>query len=130
MGMQLMKNPLFGRIRLQERQSKAYWRAPKQEKEIAKRFNGFQISGSGSKHRKGDVTVTGVARLETKTTKDASFSLSKTMLDKIKYAGLASGEIPAIIIEFLDKQGNPEMEVAVIPVDLLRLLIHDAQNKT
>jgi hypothetical protein len=46
------------------------------------------------------------------------------MVTTITNAGLASNEVPALIIEFLDIKGFPEEELAVIPVKFLEHLIH------
>ena len=95
-------------------------RAPKQERELAKRSRGKLVPGSGSKAQKGDVSKAfGVFRLEAKTTRNNSFSVTREMVRKIEDAALYNGEIPAIVIEFIDDAGKPCMEVAVVPTYLL-----------
>ena len=98
----------------------AHRRAKKQEKELAKRGNGRRTPGSGNGALKGDVQkYNGVWRLEAKTTQRKSFSVTREMIQKIEAASLSHDEIPAIVIEFLDESGRPEMEVAVVPTYLL-----------
>lgn len=116
-------NPFLNRIAKQEVQPKAYWRAKKQEKAIAR-----TISGSGSGRKKGDVEVMNVARIECKTTQNKSFSVTREMVEKITNAGIGSGEVPAIVIEFLDQQGAPESDVAVIPLWALEMLIRNQRR--
>ena len=95
-------------------------RAPKQEKQIAKRSGGRPIRGSGSGYKKGDVEKAhGIFRVEAKTTKHQSFSVTRDMIRKIEAAALPHGEVPAMIIEFISETGTPEMEVAVVPTYVL-----------
>lgn len=98
----------------------AYRRSSKQESSLAKRGRGKLVPGSGSGAEKGDVKkYNGAFRIEAKTTSKNSFSVTKDMVKKIEAAALAHTELPAIIVEFLDQRGNPELEVAVVPVDVL-----------
>lgn len=94
-------------------------RAKKQEKEIAKRTKGRQVPGSGSGNVKGDVRVPKLYRIECKTTKHKSFSVTLDMVDKIEDAAIASGEIPIIVVEFNDGYGKKIKELAVIPTYML-----------
>lgn len=98
-------------------------RSPKQEKDLAGRFGGKVIRGSGRGNEKGDVRIKGVLRIEAKTTSKASFSVTKEMVQKIEMQAITSGEVPAIIVEFLGSNGKPEHEVAVVPVWVLNSLI-------
>lgn len=98
-------------------------RAPKQEKELAKRTGGTATPGSGSGTQKGDIKKAyGVYRIEAKTTKNKSFSITRDMLRKIDEAALPNNEIPVIVVEFIDEQGKPIDEVAVLPTYALGLL--------
>ena len=98
----------------------SYRRSKKQEKELASRGGGLVVPGSGSGMEKGDVKkFNGVFRIEAKTTKNKSFSVTREMVSKIEDAALSNGELPVIIIEFNDGRGNPEMEVAVVPTYVL-----------
>lgn len=121
-------NPYMKRQKHVDKQSKAYWRAPKQEKNVATRIKGRTISGSGSGNKKGDVFVKGIARIECKTTQNKSFSITKDMLEKISNAGIGNDELPVMVIEFLDSKGLPDDEVAVMPMWALELLINKAQD--
>lgn len=97
-------------------------RAPKQERELAKRSGGRLVPGSGSGAQKADVkkAFNGVFRLEAKTTKNKSFSVTREMVRKVEEAAISNQELPAIVVEFIDDQGKPEMEVAVVPTYVLQ----------
>lgn len=95
-------------------------RAPNMEKSLAKRTGGRITPGSGNKHVKGDIQKAfGVFRIEAKCTKNRSFSVTREMIRKIEEAGDLCGEVGVIVIEFLNEQGKPEMEVAVVPTHAL-----------
>jgi hypothetical protein len=117
-------NPFLNRLDKKSVQSKGYWRARKQEKAIAR-----TISGSGSGRKKGDVEVMNIARLECKTTSNKSFSITRDMVEKITHAGIGSGEVPALVIEFLDQQGTPESSVCCIPLWALEMLIRNQRRE-
>ena len=73
------------------------------------------MPGSGSGAQKGDVRLKKYVRIEAKTTKHKSFSVTRLMLSKIEDAALPNGEIPVIAVEFLDEQGRPQEEVFILP---------------
>lgn len=105
------------------KQSVSHVRSPKQESELAIRFNGTLVPGSGSGHQKGDVKgCNGVIRIEAKTTKNKSFSVTREMINKIEDAALCNTEIPAMVIEFINEQGVPEMEIAIVPTYVLHFI--------
>lgn len=96
--------------------SKGYKRSLKQEEELAARGRTRRVVASGAGPEKGDVKkYAGVWRIEAKTTSRKSFSVTRDMISKIEDAALPHGEMPAIVIEFLDKNGKPECEVCVVP---------------
>lgn len=98
-------------------------RAPKQEKAWAKRGGGRLTPGSGNKEIKGDVQkYRGVVRLECKTTRNNSFSVTRKLVKQIEESALAHGEVPAIIVEFIGEDGKPQHELAVVPTYVLDLL--------
>lgn len=103
-------------------------RAPKMEKQLARRTGGKLVPGSGSGYQKGDVRVKGVARIEAKTTKNKSFSVTRKMIGKIEEAALPNGELPVMVVEFIDEVGNPEMEVVVTPSYVIDELIGRLSN--
>ena len=105
-----------------ERGNPSYRRSRKQEKEIAERLGGRRTAASGSKDEKADIRVRGVLRIEAKTTKHKSFSVTLDMINQVEEAALSCAETPAILIEFLDAQGKPIKEVAVVPSYVLALL--------
>lgn len=94
-------------------------RAPKQEASLAKRVKGLTTPASGAKDVKGDVRVRRVLRIEAKTTKNASFSVTREMVRKIEEAAASGAEMPAIVIEFHDGYGRALCEVAVVPTYVL-----------
>ena len=96
------------------KQSPAYHRSPKQEKYLAEKFGGETTPASGSKHVKGDVRVSRCMRIEAKTTSSKSFSVTREMIDKLESHSLQAGEVPVIIVEFLEK-GKPVAEIAIVP---------------
>lgn len=99
--------------------SPSHVRAKEQEREVAKRL----VPRSGAGDVKGDVRVRNVIRIECKTTKNASFSVTLDMVRKIEDAAVAAGEMPAIIVEFNDGNGNKLHELAVVPVYAINELI-------
>ena len=90
-------------------------RAKKQEKALALRVGGRLTPASGAKSEKGDVRVRKVMRIEAKTTKNKSFSVTLDMIRKIEEAALSADEMPVLVIEFINEQGQPISEVAVVP---------------
>lgn len=75
-------------------------RSKVQERETAKRIGGRVTKQSGGGlFEKGDVRLKGICRIEAKTTKHKSFSVTSAMLDKIEQQATITGEIPAMEIE-------------------------------
>jgi hypothetical protein len=107
------------------RPTPSHRRSVRQEHELAARFNGRVTPGSGSKDTKGDVRVRGVCRIEAKTTKHKSFSVTLEMSDKIEQAALMNSEIPILVVEFITQDGHPIKELAVTPVWVLEQLIEN-----
>ena len=105
--------------------TRSHRRAPKQEREIAHRVGGRVTPGSGARDVKGDVRVKGLLRIECKTTKNKSFSVTQEMLEKIEMAACSGGEMPVLIIEFIDDQGRKLKEVAVCPTYVLEALTQE-----
>lgn len=93
------KLPNSKRMR-QDKLSDSHHRSKQQEAETAKRLGGTQVPGSGCGNVKGDVRVTGVARIECKTTKHRSFSVTMEMIEKLEHHVLTDcGEVPVIEVE-------------------------------
>lgn len=90
--------------------------APKMERRLAAELGGRAVKGSGAGREKGDVRVKGLLRVEAKCTKRDSFSITGPMLDKIEAAAIGAGEVPAVVVEFVDKAGKPVRSVAVMPM--------------
>lgn len=112
-------NPMLARIAKTQNMTPSHRRAPKQEKQTAERFRGFRVAASGAKDIKGDVRVKSIARIECKTTKNASFSVTLEMVRKIEEAAGQGGEAPVLLVEFNDGKGKRLAEVAIIPSYLL-----------
>lgn len=98
------------------RQTASHDHAPKQESALAKRFAGKVVKASGALDEKGDVRIKGVARIEAKCTKHASFRVTQEMVQKIEMAAVPDGELPVIAIDFLDDRGNVQTSVALMPM--------------
>lgn len=113
------RNPYLDRAERTANLTKSHKRAPKQETELAARLKGRRVPGSGSKDVKGDVRVTGVARVECKTTKNKSFSVTLEMIEKLEDAATLTGEMPYFLIEFNDGNGRKIKEVVVCPAYVL-----------
>lgn len=98
-------------------------RAPKMEKSLVKRMGGTLTPGSGNQYQKGDVMKAyGTLRIEAKCTKHKSFSVTRDMIRKIEEAAVCNNEIPTIVIEFINEQGKPEMEIAIVPTYALPII--------
>lgn len=106
----------------QDRGNPSYRRSRKQEKELAGRIGGRKTVASGSKDEKGDVRLKRVVRIEAKTTKHKSFSVTLDMIRQIEDAALAADEMPVIAIEFNDGAGKKVKEVAVVPMYVLDMI--------
>jgi Holliday junction resolvase len=103
-------------------------RAPRQERELAKRVGGNTVRGSGSGKEKGDVRLHRVCRIEAKTTSKQSFSVTREMIEKIETAAMCHGEMPVLIVEFNDN-GVKACEVAITPTWVLDLITNQTDNK-
>lgn len=98
----------------------AHRRSKKQERELAARGGGRLVNRSGAGPEKADVKkYNQVFRIEAKTTSRKSFSVTRAMVDQLETVALAHGELPAFVIEFVDEQGRPVREVAVVPTSVL-----------
>jgi len=104
--------------------SPSHLRAREQEREAAKRVRGSLTPASGAKDIKGDVRKTGVCRIECKTTKHSSFSVTLDMVRRIEEAALPYGEMPIILVEFNDGAGKKVAELAIVPSYILDQLCH------
>ena len=109
--------------------SPSHARSKKQESEGAERLRGRKTKGSGNGDEKGDVRVHKIVRLEQKTTKRKSFSVTREMVEKIETAALAAGEVPAIEVEFCDERGKKQEAVAVVPLWVLEAIAAKAWHE-
>ncbi len=111
-----------------DRGNPSYRRSRKQEKELAGSIGGRKTAASGSKDEKGDVRLKRVVRIEAKTTKHKSFSVTLDMIRQIEDAALAADEMPVIAIEFNNGAGKKVKEVAVVPMYVLDLIRQTDDN--
>ena len=114
-----MTNHFLNRAARTANLSNSHRRAKKQEKEIAKKIGGNLTPASGAGQIKGDVRLKNIARIECKTTKNKSFSVTLEMLRKIEDAAAMAGELPIIVVEFSDGYGKKIAECAVCPTYVL-----------
>lgn len=114
--------------RLKGMHTPSHARSRNQEREIARRVGGCVTRGSGCGNEKGDVRLRGVCRIEAKTTKHNSFSVTREMIVKIEDAALSSGELPAIVVEFIDGAGKPCGSVAVVPLWSLEMMLENQKQ--
>lgn len=100
-------------------------RSKVQEAETAKRIGGAvtRASGAGA-FEKGDVRVKGLVRVEAKTTKRASYSVTPELIEKIEAQALQAGELPAALIE-IGNEGNAKA-CYVMPVWAVEMLLEAA----
>lgn len=110
-----MSNPYLDRVARRGQLTNSHRRAVKQETELAKRVKGLKTAASGSREVKGDVRRKGVMRIEAKTTKNKSFSVTLDMIQKISDAAVSAAEVPVLVVEFNDGFGKKLAEVAVVP---------------
>lgn len=62
-------------------------------------MGGKQTKASGALNEKGDVRIHKVARIENKTTKHDSFSVSVDLVEKLQNSVAGSGEVPIMQVE-------------------------------
>jgi hypothetical protein len=95
----------------------SHQRAKVQERELAKKIRQTKNSGAGAE--KGDVRVVGLARIECKTTKNKSYRLTVSDIEKIENATFGNNEIPVMEIELeLGKK-----KVLVVPTWAMDILL-------
>lgn len=94
---------------------KSHKRSGTQERELAKNLGAKLVPRSGAGNQKGDVRDKGFLRIEAKTTLKKSFSVTREMYEKIETAAMSHDEVPVIVVEFLDEDGQPVGELAVMP---------------
>jgi hypothetical protein len=109
------------------RQHASVRRSKEQEASTALRMGGRVTKQSGGGiFEKGDVRVKSVVRVESKTTKNKSFSVTAQIIDKIETQALASGEVPVVDVE-IDNAGTPR-SVYVVPQWALDGIIQELQE--
>ncbi len=120
----MSRNRFMERMERTSNLTKSHKRAPKQESEITKLVKGRKVPASGAKHTKGDVRLKGVARIECKTTKNKSFSVTLEMAEKLEHEAALAGEVPIFVIEFNDPvTGKKIKDLIVMPGYALETLL-------
>jgi hypothetical protein len=103
--------------------SPAHARSKVQERETAKRIGGKVTKGSGSGDERGDVRLRGFVRVENKTTKHRSFSVTDELISKLEGAVFGAGEVPVLQIELALGQ----RKVLVLPDWALDMIVEALQ---
>lgn len=98
--------------------SPSHNRAKVQEAECAHRFGGKVTKGSGSGYQKGDVHAR-MVRVECKTTKHRSFSVTMDMIDKLEADAFGADVIPMLEVEL----ALGEKKVYVLPDWAVELML-------
>lgn len=124
-----MGNPFLDRADKTKNLSNSHRRSKRQEASLAKTLGGKRTPASGSGAVKGDVRVKGVVRIEAKTTKNASFAVTRKMIDAIETAAVGAAEMPVIIVEFHDGFGKDLQSVAIVPMWALETLLANQKEK-
>lgn len=79
------------------------------EAQSVKLHGGRAVRGSGAGREKGDVRRVGVARIECKTTKNRSFSVTRELIEKVEASiSIGSSEIPFMEIRVDDQSADPK----------------------
>ena len=107
----------------QQGQTLSHARARQQEKELAALTGGKQTPASGAGYQRGDVRVKGFMRIEAKTTKHQSFSVTAEHVKLVKEAVTGTGEIPIMVIELGDKT-----TFCVLPMSALEDILEALRN--
>lgn len=111
--------------RRMQAQTPSHARSRVQEAGLAKRLGGAQVKGSGAGVEKGDVRVKNFVRIEAKTTKNKSFSITEELLDKLEDSVLGSGEVPLFHIEIL----GGKRKCIVMPEWALELVVEAMKGR-
>ena len=80
-------------------QTPSHARSRAQEKETAQRTGGEQTPRSGAGFIKGDVRKRGILRVENKTTKHASYSITIDTIQKLEDSVAGTEEVPFLQVE-------------------------------
>lgn len=121
----MARNPFIDRVTRTANLTGSHKRAPKQESEIAKLIGAQKVAASGAKDVKGDVRLKRVVRIECKTTKHKSFSVTLDMIEKLEEAAVLTGELPIFVIEMNDGNGKKLKDIVVCPSYVLDSLLTD-----
>lgn len=99
--------------------------AATQEKRVAASLGAKPTKGSGCGDERGDSRRKGIIRVENKcTTSQKGFRVTVEIIEKIENAALQSGEVPAIEVEFIDKETGAILhEWAIVPVYVLKDIV-------
>lgn len=99
--------------------SPSHARSRVQERDLATKIGGVRVKASGAGVEKGDVRLKNFVRIEAKTTKHKSFSVTEELLDKLEDSVLGSGEVPLFHIEIM----GGSRKCIVLPEWALELIV-------
>lgn len=102
--------------------------APKQESSLADELGGEVVKGSGCGAEKGDIRITGVARIECKSTIKKSFSITRKMVEKIEDTAMMSGETPFVQLDFLGEKGGVDHSLVIMPRYVLESVLGELKE--
>lgn len=80
-------------------QTPSHVRSRQQEKSVARLIGGVTTKASGAQMEKSDVRLRGVARIECKTTKSASFGVSVKHIRALEASVNGTAEVPLMEVE-------------------------------
>lgn len=112
-----MTDPTSGRPNRRPSNKGIRRRSRRQELQLAEEAGGRTQKGSGSlPWAKGDVRRKGKFRAECKQTRSRSFTVTRTILNKIR-SECDFDEVPVLDVEFLGPGGRTEERYVVIPYE-------------
>lgn len=106
----------------------------KSEKRVSKKMGSKLMVGSGAiEGRKSDAVLDTSHynfRIESKATKNKSFSIKHEILDKIRREALETGRVPVLTISFTDEMGNakPSDDYVMIPMYIFNEVFNGDQD--
>lgn len=100
-------------------QTRSHDRSKVQERETAERIGGRVTKASGASYEKADVRLKGFVRIESKCTKNASYSVSEATIEKLEAACFGAGEVPILHVEL----GLGRTKFVVLPDYALDLIL-------
>jgi len=102
----------------------------KAESRAARRLQAELTPASGATRSKGDMTL-GRFLIEAKATQNKSIGVEYTWLSKIEVEALAVGKMPALLVQFLHRDGSElaDGKWVMVPERVFREFVEDAQEE-